>query len=139
MRAVRKVLSNKIKAGAVGGVFDAHRGDVVVVTSGKFLGTPTPIMQAIADEVGGLHQKTLCNNPVGACVEFKGADMLRRQNSAISDIRFVKVYRPEKGVLLEPCPHCRKMLEHFDSGPVNVQWNIDPPWIPVWEALEGEF
>lgn len=121
VRAVESLAKTASKRAAIGAAFDPVKGRIVVASSGRFIGKPTPVMKIIAEVMGGMGNTPMCNNPIGACVEFKGADMLLRQNSAISNIRFVPVIRPRTMRILAPCEHCQKMLEKFDTGPI-AEW-----------------
>ena len=127
------------KAGAVGSAFDPVDGRVVGVVSGRTLERPTYTMQLIADELGGLGNKVLCPNPIGACVEFKGADILLKQGSVIGNIRFVPVIRPRTMSFLDPCAHCIEMLKKFNNGPVPQWQDFNLMFFPYTSFINTEF
>ncbi len=120
------------RASAIGAAFDPVRGKVAVEISGRFIGKPTSVMEEIAGELGGLGNSTCCRHPIGACVEFKGADVLLKQNSLIENIRFTPVIRPRNNEILAPCHYCVKMLEKFHTGPVDEWQNFRWYWLPSW-------
>ena len=131
LRVANVAKNSSRKVSAVGAVFDPVEGKIAVeMSGGRLIEKPTPIMEAIAEEIGGYGNKNACKNTIGACVEFKGADTLLKQNSVIGNIRFVPVIRPRTMGVLPPCENCLKMLENFDVGPVNPEWNLNMYWIP---------
>ena len=135
--AVAKSLPNYAGKSVVVGAFDARTGDVVAKSSGKYIDKPTPVLEAIADELGGVGT-TRCGNGIGCCAEFHAADELISKGSVLTDIRFTEAIRPRNNALIPPCENCLQMFKlnfNAKSVPVNTP---EIYFVPVSSVVEDE-
>ena len=119
------------------GSFDARTGKVVVESSGKYIEKPTPVLEAIADELGGVGTAR-CGNVIGCCAEFHAADELISKGSVLTDIRFVEAIRPRNNVVIKPCDNCLQMFKYnFNSKSIPVN-TPEIYFVPVSRLVDDE-
>ena len=105
--------------------------------SAEWLGKPTPVLEAIADELGGVGTAR-CGNVIGCCAEFHAADELISKGSVLTDIRFVEAIRPRNNVVIKPCDNCLQMFKYnfnAKSIPVNTP---EIYFVPVSRLVDDE-
>ena len=92
-------------AGAVG-VVDVKTGRTLAGTSGPVPSKVHPVLQRMADKLGGLGVKTACGNTLGACAEFRVANQMLFSGSRFKDLRFSGAVRTRTGEALSRCQNC---------------------------------